>query len=205
MILKQFVHGYLENNNYLLIDEATKEAVLIDATQESQELENFINESGAKLKYILLTHGHFDHILGADGIRNKFGAKVLMHEADKPVLADTHKIALEFNIGDIQAPKIDEYINEQSIIKLGEKEIKVIHTPGHTAGGVCYFVDNKLFSGDTVFYESVGRTDLLTGSFNQIKASIEQKIFTLDDNIEIYPGHGRSTTVGWEKVHNQFL
>lgn len=208
MILKQFVHGFLENNNYLLIDQGLngdKEAVLIDATQESADIENAIKESGAKLKYILLTHGHFDHIMGVDSFRNKYGCKVLMHQDDKPVIADTFKIAAEFNMGDKPVPKIDEYINENSVIKFGQKEIKVIHTPGHTAGGVCFLVDNKLFTGDTIFFESVGRTDLLTGSFNQIKSSIEEKIFTLDENIEIYPGHGRSTTVGYEKVHNQFL
>lgn len=208
MILKQFVLGFLENNNYLLIDDGLngdKEAVLIDATQESADIENAINESGAKLKYILLTHGHFDHIMAVDSFRNKYGAKVLMHESDKPVIADTFRIAAEFNMGDKPVPKVDEYINENSVINFGQKEIKVIHTPGHTAGGVCFLVDNKLFTGDTIFFESVGRTDLLTGSFSQIKSSIEEKIFTLDDNIEIYPGHGRSSTVGWEKVHNQFL
>lgn len=208
MILKQFVLGFLENNNYLLIDDGLngdKEAVLIDATQESADIENAINESGAKLKYILLTHGHFDHIMAVDSFRNKYGAKVLMHASDKPVIADTFRIAAEFNMGDKPVPKIDEYINENSVINFGQKEIKVIHTPGHTAGGVCFLVDNKLFTGDTIFFESVGRTDLLTGSFSQIKSSIEEKIFTLDDNIEIYPGHGRSSTVGWEKVHNQFL
>lgn len=203
--LKQFVLGFLENNNYLLIDEVAKEAILIDCTQESPEIENAINESGAKLKYILLTHGHFDHVMGVDSLRNKYGCKVLMHEADKPVIADTFKIAAQFNTVNMPSPKVDEYINENSVIKFGQNEIKVIHTPGHTAGGVCFLIDNKLFSGDTIFFESVGRTDLLTGSFNQIKSSIEEKIFTLDENIEIYPGHGRSSTVGYEKVNNQFL
>lgn len=205
IILKQFVLGFLENNNYLLIDEMTKEAVLIDCTQESDEIEKAITESGAKLKYILLTHGHFDHVMGVDSIRDKFGCKVLIHEADEPVLKDISKISVEFNMGHVQPPKVDEYISDGQIIKFGQKEIKVINTPGHTAGGVCFMVDNKLFTGDTIFFQSVGRTDLLTGSFNQIKSSIEEKIFTLDENIEIYPGHGRSSTVGYEKVHNQFL
>ena len=102
-------------------------------------------------------------------------------------------------------PKIDILVNDGDILKLGNLEIKVIHTPGHTQGSVCYLADDKLFSGDTIFRESVGRCDLEGGDFNQIIESIENKIFTLPEDTLIYPGHGKMTSVGWEKVHNCFM
>ena len=110
-----------------------------------------------------------------------------------------------FGMPEISIPKIDIYVEDGDIIKLGEKEIKVIHTPGHTQGGVCYYTDNILFSGDTIFREAVGRCDLEGGNFNQLVESIESKVFTLPDETIIYPGHGKSTNVKWEKEHNRFL
>jgi glyoxylase-like metal-dependent hydrolase (beta-lactamase superfamily II) len=105
----------------------------------------------------------------------------------------------------MEIPKIDRHVVDGEIIKLGNSEIKVIHTPGHTQGGVCFYTEGSLFSGDTIFRESVGRCDLPGGDFNQIVDSIEQKVFELPDETVIYPGHGKTTTVGWEKVHNSFM
>jgi glyoxylase-like metal-dependent hydrolase (beta-lactamase superfamily II) len=149
----------------------------------------------------LLTHGHFDHVAG---IRHT-DAKIVMHEADLKVLNQTNIYLPAFGIPEITIPQIDIFIKDNDIIKLGQTEIKVIHTPGHTQGGVCYLVGNMLFSGDTIFRESVGRCDLEGGNFDQIVESINTKIFTLPEDIAIYPGHGRQTTVGWEKVHNCFM
>lgn len=205
MILKQFTHGALENNNYLLIDEASKEAVLIDCTQESSEIEKALQEHNAKLKYILLTHGHFDHILGVNYFKNKYNCEVLLHEADKVLIEKMPEFAKNFGLPPAEIQKIDRYITENEIIKFAGDEIKVIHTPGHTQGCVCYLINSDLFTGDTLFYECVGRTDLPGGSFKQIVLSIKEKLFVLDDNIKVYPGHGYLSTIGHEKANNQFV
>ena len=201
MILKIFREPPIDNNNYLLIDEESKEAALIDCSAVDSDIKNTLEQYGAKLKYILLTHGHFDHVAGI----RPTDAKIVMHENDLPVLNQTNMYLPAFGIPEITIPKIDIYINDGDVIKLGNNNIKVIHTPGHTQGGVCYLIDNMLFSGDTVFCESVGRCDLEGGDFDQIVDSIKTKIFTLPEDTIIYPGHGKSTTVSWEKIHNQFM
>jgi len=203
MILKIFVEPPIDNNNYLLIDEKSKEAVLIDCSAVDDSVQQAIKESGSKLKYLLLTHGHFDHVAG---IRKKDEEPhIVMHKNDLRILSQSNLYLPAFGIPEIEIPEIDMFINDGDILKLGEHEIKVIHTPGHTQGGVCYLIDNMLFSGDTIFKESVGRCDMEGGDFNQIVESIKTKIFTLPDDIIIYPGHGQATTVGWEKVHNHFM
>ena len=201
MIVKIFREPPIDNNNYLIIDEKTKEAALVDCSSVDTEIAKTIKDIGAELKYILLTHGHFDHVAGI----RPTNAKIVMHNADLNELKKANQYLPMFGIPDITIPNVDIYINDGDIIKLGETEIKVIHTPGHTPGGVCYYADGKLFSGDTIFRESVGRCDLEGGDFDQIVESIENKIFTLPDDTEIYPGHGKTTDVKWEREHNQFL
>lgn len=205
MILKQFTLGPIEDNNYLLVDEESKEAVLIDCTEESREIDNAIKDLGAKLKYILLTHGHFDHVLGVNAFRKKYDCEVLIHKEDKEMLDTMKDFARQFGVGAVEVQKVDGFVEEGKNIKFGNLEIEVIHTPGHTLGGVCYLIGNKLFTGDTLFYESIGRTDLPGGSFEYLKKNIQEKLFKLDDNIEVYPGHGISTTIGHEKRNNKFL
>jgi hydroxyacylglutathione hydrolase len=205
MILKQFVLGALENNNYLLIDDQSKQAALIDCTEFCEDIAKVLKEYDAELKYILLTHGHFDHILGVNDFKKKYNCRVLLHKDDK-FLADTVKeFVKKFDIDDVEIQEIDEYIDDTQVLKLGRKKINIIHTPGHTKGGVCYLIRDKLFSGDTLFYESVGRTDLAGGDFDELKSSIENKLFTLDENIKVYPGHGISSSIGHEKENNKFL
>ena len=201
MIIKTFREPPIDNNNYLVIDEESKEAVLIDCSANDPEIKNAIKEAGANLKYILLTHGHFDHVAG---IRPD-SAKIVMHENDLPIIKQANQYLPMFGIPEITIPNIDIYIKDGDILKIGNTEIRVIHTPGHTQGGVCYLIGDSLFSGDTVFREAVGRCDLEGGDFDQIVESIETKIFTLPEGIKIYPGHGQSTTVGWEKENNRFL
>lgn len=216
MIIKTFVEPPIDNNNYLLIDEDTKDAALIDCSSidiwdkvpapngtvaasatgtNRGEIENI------NLKYILLTHGHFDHIAGLrDG-----KAEVFMHKADLNWVENVNQFMPMFGMPQMSIPKIDKYVQDSDIIKLGNLEIKVLYTPGHTQGGVCYLVENVLFSGDTIFKESVGRCDLEGGDFDQLVESIETKIYTLPEETEILPGHGKPTTVSWEKTHNRFL
>lgn len=206
MIVKKFTLGPIENNNYLLIDETSKEAVLIDCTEFNDEIENNVKNANAELKYILLTHAHFDHILGINDFKKRNPeCKALLHKADKELLDGIEDFAARFGAGKVEVQKTDGFVEENDTIKFGSNEIKVIHTPGHTKGGVCYLVGDKIFTGDTLFYESVGRTDLPGGDFKELKSSIENKLFTLDDNIKVYPGHGCETTIEHEKNNNNFM
>ena len=203
MIIKTFIEPPIENNNYLVIDEDSKEAVLIDCS--GYVLENIkpvLKEYNAKLKYILLTHGHFDHITGLD---IEHDTDVYMHSGDNDWVEQLNEYLPMVGLPTMDIPKIDKNINNDDVLKFGDKEIKVIHTPGHTQGGVCFLIENNLFSGDTIFRESIGRCDLPGGDFDQIIQSIEDYIFTLPEEIVIYPGHGSKTTVAWEKEHNSYF
>lgn len=202
MIIKTFIEPPIDNNNYLLIDEQTKDAALVDCSAVDSSILEELDAEGAKLKYILLTHGHFDHIAG---IRPSPDVKIFMHKADLGWLNKVNNFMPMFGMPEMSIPQIDVFVEDGDIIKLGETEIKVIHTPGHTQGGVCYYTEGSLFSGDTIFRECVGRCDLEGGDFDQIVESIENKIFTLPPKTIIYPGHGSRTTVEWEKEHNRFL
>lgn len=209
MIIKNFIEPPIDNNNYLLIDEESKEAALVDCSSVDDRIWEELKNNNATLKYVLLTHGHFDHIAGIRpdmGISaNHSTPQIVMNEKDLGWLKNANKYLPMFGMPEITIPTIDIFVKDGDILKLGNTEIKVIETPGHTQGGVCYLVDNNLFSGDTIFRESVGRCDLEGGNFNQIVESIENKVFTLPEDILIYPGHGKMTSVGWEKEHNRFM
>ena len=208
MILKTFIEPPIDNNNYLIIDEESREAALVDCSAVDGDINEELERQGAKFKYILLTHGHFDHIAGIRPEVNPSSAErpqIVMHKADLGWLEKANQYMPMFGMPQITIPKIDIFVQDGDILKLGNMEIKVIHTPGHTQGGVCYLADGKLFSGDTIFREAVGRCDLEGGDFDQIVESIENKIFTLPPETLIYPGHGRMTSVEWEKEHNRFM
>lgn len=205
MILRQFVEGFIANNNYLLIDEESKEAALIDCTDFIGELDTVLKEYDAKLKYILLTHGHFDHITGVTKVKKEFNPKVYMHKDDKELVDNSDDFMRSVGMQPFEHPEIDKYIDEGEDIYLGNTKIEVIHLPGHTQGGVGYLVDGMLFAGDTIFLESVGRTDLPGGNHSQLIKSIKDKIFTLDSDTIIYVGHGTNTTVEHEKKYNEFV
>ena len=205
MIIKTFVEPPIDNNNYLIVDEKTKDAALIDCSSIDDRIDEEIEKQGANLKYILLTHGHFDHIAGILPNRFKSNPQIVMHKADLGWLNNANQYLPMFGMPEITIPKVDVFVEDGDTIQLGSLEIKVLHTPGHTQGGVCYLVDGNLFSGDTIFREAVGRCDLEGGNFNQIVESIEDKIFTLPPETVIYPGHGNITSVEWEKEHNRFL
>lgn len=205
MIVKQFVEGFIANNNYLLIDEDSKEAALIDCTDYISELGAVLKEYDAKLKYILLTHGHFDHIMGVPKIKQEFGAKVYLHKDDKELVDKSDEFMISVGMQPFEHPEIDKYIDENEEIYLGKNKIQVLHLPGHTQGGVGYLVDGMLFAGDSIFLESVGRTDLPGGNHKQLIESIKNKIFSLDGDTILYVGHGTNTTVEHEKKYNEFV
>lgn len=201
MIIKQFVAGQLENNMYLVADEASKKAVLIDASSNIPELIEAAKDYD--VEYILLTHGHFDHILGLTSLKKALNAQAVICRDDIVISDNINEFTSLFGLPDAEPPVYEKYIKDGDVIKVGGLEIKVIHTPGHTEGGVCYLIDGNLFSGDTLFKESVGRTDLFGGNFKKLLNSIKNKLFKLDENIKVYPGHGPMTTIGYEKENNE--
>jgi len=200
MIIKQFVAGLLENNMYLILDEISKKGVLIDATIALPEI---IQEAkGYDIEYILLTHGHFDHILGLNELKKELGAKAVINKNDVIVSDNINEFTRMFDLPDSTPPSYEMFADDDDEITSGNLRFKVITTPGHTEGSVCYLIDDKLFSGDTLFMESVGRTDLFGGNHKKLTESIKNKLFKLDDNIEVYPGHGEQTTIKHEKKYN---
>ena len=206
MIIKTFPLGLIGTNSYLLIDEDSKEAVLIDLGGDYHAIKDELEKNNASLKYILNTHGHFDHILGERDAQEVFDIPVYVHEEDKYLVENLPKQLERFGFAaNAQPPKNIKTFTEQDIFKIGDKEIKVIHTPGHTPGSVCFLVGKQLFSGDTLFYTSVGRTDFEGGSFAQLSNSIKEKLFKLDDDIDVYPGHDSKTNIGYEKKYNCYF
>lgn len=208
MILKTFVTGMLENNNYLLIDEKSKEAVLIDCSEYIEDVGVVLKNYDAKLKYILITHGHFDHVLGINKFHEMYPeTQIIAPLLDKDLIEDIGTFVDRFigGMGQVDVPHVDNYVSENDEFTIGEHKIKIISTPGHTKGGVCYSVDEKIFSGDTIFLGSVGRTDLPGGNFEQIRSSVKKILEMFDDGTPIYCGHGASTSVGYEKVHNPVI
>jgi len=201
MKIQTFEAGPLGANNYLLTDD--NEAVLIDCSEVKAEILEELKDKS--LKYILLTHGHFDHVLGVNGMREQTGAKVLVHKNDIPRMEESAHIMQTFGVSGVETPQADEFLNDGDILKFGNTKLKVIHTPGHTEGCVCFLVDEKLFSGDTLFRDSVGRCDLPGGNFSEMTNSIKNILFKLNDNTVVYPGHGPETTIGYEKKYNEII
>jgi glyoxylase-like metal-dependent hydrolase (beta-lactamase superfamily II) len=187
------------------MSEDTKEAVLIDAGGDLEATSKLVNNYNAKIKYILNTHGHLDHVAGDYDIHKNMGAKVLLHKADEFLIDSFQEHITMFGMAKYNTPKVDEYITDGQEIKLDGLTFKVIHTPGHSPGSVSYLIDNVLFSGDTLFADSVGRTDLPGGSYEELRDSVKNKLFFLDESIVVYPGHGPSTIIKHEKYNNPFF
>lgn len=199
MQIKRIPAGVYAANCYILMDEETKESAVIDPGGDADDLIKAIIDMKAEVKYILLTHGHTDHTGAAVQLKEEFNSPLYINEQDYEMINNG-----EFIYGDI-AGKVDQYINEGDILKLGNSEIKCILTPGHTPGGVCFLVDNMVFTGDTLFAGSIGRTDFAGGDFDTIIKSIKDKLMVLPDDITVLPGHGTESSIGREKIHNPFL
>jgi len=200
MIIKTYVAGFLENNMYLILDEQSKKGVLVDATACLPEI--IEDAKGYDIEYILLTHGHFDHILGLNDLKKALNAKAVINKKDLVISDNINEFTRLFNQPDSVPPTYEKFIKDGDEIVVGNLRFKVIETAGHTEGGVCYLIDDKLFSGDTLFRESVGRTDLFGGNFAKLKDSVKNKLFKLDDKITVYTGHGPTTTIKHEKRNN---
>ena len=205
MLLETLVVGPLSVNCYIFACEKTHQAAIVDPGDEADQILSVVKKLDCRVKYILLTHGHIDHLSQIPILKNKLKAEFLMHEQDIPLVQSASTQAALFGLPDPGDLKPDRFLNDGDIIHLGELTIQVIHSPGHSPGSITFQVNQKLFVGDLIFNGSIGRTDLPGGDYSQIIESIQKKIFTLPDSVEIYPGHGPATTVGIEKNTNPFF
>ena len=197
--------GNLGTNCYLAYDEQTLDGVVIDPGGEGARVVREVANQHIKVQAILLTHGHADHIMALKHVREALQVPVIIHKEDETMLGDV-KRNLSFFVGEtISYTSVDRLVDDEEVVTLGSLSFKVLHTPGHTPGGCCFQFGLDVFCGDTIFSESIGRTDLPGGSYAQILQSIQGKIMTLPDDTSLYPGHGPKTTVGWERRMNPFL
>lgn len=194
--------GSMDNNCSLIIDEKTNQSALVDCNEFSQKLVDMIGDTD--LKYILLTHGHFDHIIGARDTKVKYGAKVVISSEDEPMLSSSKLSLAAFCNAPQNDVEADIIVSDGDKITLGDTVIKVMSTPGHTLGSVCYIAENCIFSGDTLFYCSCGRTDFPSGSPEQMMSSL-QKLKALDGDYKVYTGHNNLTTLDFERKNNPYM
>ena len=205
--LDVMVLGPIGTNTYIPYNRKTGECVLIDPAAEPEKIVAHLKEQGYTPKAVLLTHGHFDHILAVKALQQQLGIPVYAHESEADMLAHPERASVPI---DLRGLGVTDYnaVKDGEVLDLIGYKWKVIHTPGHSCGSVCYYIEeeNVIFSGDTIFYRTYGRTDFPTGSFSEIVESIKNKVFArIDGDVDIFPGHGQSTTLEYEKKYNAIL
>ena len=205
MIIKTLVVGPIMANSFILGCEETHEAAVIDPGDEADRILLTLAESSLNLKLIINTHGHLDHVGANKKLKEVTGAPILIHPLDAPMLNQVASSAAAWGITAFNSPPPDRELQDADEVNFGNIILKVIHTPGHTPGGIALCADNAVFVGDTLFAGSIGRTDFPGGNFETIKKSIQQKLFTMNDDLKVYPGHGPATTIGVERRTNPFV
>lgn len=195
----------MANNTYLIIDEATNDAAIVDPSFDSEKILDEIRERQLTLKYILLTHAHFDHVIGNAFYVEQTGAPIALHRADVELLRRLPEQGERFQVVVTPSPEPTIFLEDEMIVQLGETSIKVLFTPGHAQGHVAFLIGDTVLSGDALFRGSIGRTDLPGGSLQTLLDSIAKKLLTLPDETRVLPGHGAPTTVGRERRTNPHL
>ena len=197
--------GVIGTNCYFVINEEQKTGVIIDPGGDADQILEKIRQKGIAIEAIFLTHGHSDHIMAVDEVREATGAKVYISEADADMLTKASSNLSVYMGAGREFKATDEFLIDGETITAAGLKFKVVATPGHTKGGVCLICEDTIFCGDTIFSESIGRTDFPGGSYSQILQSIKTKIMVLPDEMKLLPGHGPATTIGWERRRNPFL
>lgn len=201
----RMVLGICQTNCYFIYEEGSKDVIFVDPADAGDYIYETLKEKGFQVAGILLTHGHFDHIWGSKELRELTGAKIYAYEAEKILCEDAgNNVSAQVNRAYTVVP--DVYLKDGEEVTIAGMTCRLLATPGHTIGSCCYYFEaaDMLLSGDTLFADSVGRTDLPTGSMGEIVASIKEKLFSLPDETKVYPGHGDITDIGHEKKYNPF-
>ncbi|WP_102400545.1 MBL fold metallo-hydrolase [Haloimpatiens massiliensis] len=199
MEIKRIVAGIYAANCYVIWDE-TNEAVVLDPGGDVDDIYPFIQSKGLDVKYILLTHGHRDHTDGVDELKDLVKAPVCINERDDILMRNN-----EYMFGMLRSGKADINISDSDVLQFGNCKIKCLETPGHTPGGMSFLIGDSVFTGDSLFAMSIGRTDLPWGDYNALINSIKDKLFQLPDSTNVYPGHSMGTSIGYEKNNNPFF
>ena len=207
MIFESIAVGPLSVNCYIVACEQSRESIVVDPGGDVDQIISLVEKHKLKVHTIINTHGHFDHLGGNRQAVAAFGARLLIHQADAPMLSRSAEVARNYGLQGENSPGADAYLVDGMDVHFGNCHLKVLHTPGHTQGGCCLFFEDehKVITGDTLFADSIGRTDLPGGSHEQLLESIRTKLFVLPDDVIAYPGHGPQTTIGHEKRCNPYF
>ncbi len=204
MIIDKIVVGQLDVNCYVIYDGSASEAAVIDPGDEFERIADLLNGKGLIPKYIFFTHAHYDHVCAAGELKGRYGSAVVMHEDEKDTYRNTKALCLSWGFTEDDFPDPDILVTEGNRIVLGSDTFEVLHTPGHTPGSICLYTEGTLFTGDTLFRGSVGRTDLAGGDTAKLEGSLK-KLISLPPDTKVYCGHGDETTIGEELRTNPFL
>lgn len=204
--VKQLVLGMVSTNCYIVSNQDTREAIVVDPADSPEQITAVLKQEGLKLVAILLTHGHFDHIYAASALAQEYHVMIYAYKEEKELLEDAH-INYSYEVGRPVIVKADYFVEDKEVLIVAGMHITCIHTPGHTEGSVCYYWNDYHFlvSGDTLFLESLGRTDLPTGNGRKIIESIKNRLFSLEGDTIVFPGHGDKTTIAYEKKNNPYV
>jgi len=205
VIIEKLEVGPIMANCFILGCESTKEAVVVDPGDDADRILMALAKAELQVKYLVNTHGHFDHVGANKRMKEVTGAPIAIHPGDEPMLTELSRSAAMFGLSAENSPPADRLLNHGDEICFGDTTLKVIHTPGHSPGGICLYTPGHLFAGDALFAGSIGRTDLPGGDFDTLISSIKTKLFTLPEETVVYTGHGPETSIGNEKRMNPFL
>lgn len=205
MIIKKLEVGPIMANCFILGCEDTREAVVIDPGDDADQILMILAREKLTVKYLINTHGHFDHVGANRRMKEVTGAKLAIHPDDVPMLSELSRSAASFGLSAENSPEPDLLLHDKDTVRFGNITLTVIHTPGHSRGGIALYTPGHLFAGDTLFAGSIGRTDLPGGDYDTLIASIKQKLLVLPDDTVVYTGHGPETTIADEKRMNPFL